>query len=206
MTNFESAARNTLLWRVPGQSLASQGHNERLVEMLDLFPTIVDLAGLPPLPTCQGLDQPPGVICLQGTSYAAEFATTNESTRITDGSGNNVSGADSGGGLHAAIVDAKEYAFTQWPFPKWGNRTALRMGYTVRTMDGYRLTEYVYYNLDVFRGEWRQGTDDVELYDYNTDPWETTNHASSESYAPIVNRLRAVLRQQYAPDLATAMA
>ena len=61
MTNFESATRNTLLWRVPGQSTSSQGRNNRLVEMLDLFPTLVELAGLPPIPQCTGLDQPTSV-------------------------------------------------------------------------------------------------------------------------------------------------
>ena len=43
VTNFEHATRNTLLWRVPGQTAASQGRNARYVEMLDFFPTVVEL-------------------------------------------------------------------------------------------------------------------------------------------------------------------
>ena len=68
MTNFEKATRNTLLWRVPGQPQSSQGRNNRDVEMVDFFPNVVELMGLPAIPKCTGLDQPPTVTCLQGDS------------------------------------------------------------------------------------------------------------------------------------------
>ena len=35
-------------------------------------PTLVELAGIAPVPPCKG-DQSPSVHCLQGTSYASEF-------------------------------------------------------------------------------------------------------------------------------------
>ena len=35
-----------------------------MIEALDLFPTLVDLAGVAPLPACEG-DQPPTVNCVQ---------------------------------------------------------------------------------------------------------------------------------------------
>merc|ERR1712226_1714470 len=73
MTNFEKATRNTLFWHVPGQPSESQGRNHRLVEMVDFFPTAIDLMGLPTIPKCTGVDQPPTVECLQGSSYADEF-------------------------------------------------------------------------------------------------------------------------------------
>lgn len=177
MTNFETAARNTLLWRIPGQSEASQGLNNRMVEMVDLFPTLVELAGLPPLPKCEGLDQPPSMTCVQGVSYASEF------------------------GL-AGIAPAapKKYAFTQWPYPRWGNQTTFRMGYTVRSADGHRYTEYVPYNRLHFKGHWTESSDDPELYDYNVDPYETMNLAFNTSYAEVVAELKAVLRKQFAPS------
>ena len=71
------------------------------------------------------------------------------------------------------------------------------MGYTVRSDDGFRFTNYVKYNEGVHRGEWLQGTDDAELYDYNIDPWETVNRASDPAYAAVVKRLSAVLREKY---------
>ena len=86
MTNYETAARNTLLWRVPG--LAEPGYTTRIVEMLDLFPTLVELAGLPSLPACVG-DPGPEVDCVEGVSYASAF------------------------GVGAAA--AREFAIHQWP-------------------------------------------------------------------------------------------
>jgi len=53
MTNFESATQNALLFRVPGQAPASQGRNTRMVESIDIFPTLVELARIAPLPTCE---------------------------------------------------------------------------------------------------------------------------------------------------------
>jgi len=173
-TNFESAARTTMMWRVPGQREESQGLNNRLVEIIDLFPTLVELAGLPALPKCEGVDQPPSVTCLQGESYASEFGLGNRSS------------------------EAKRYAFTQWPYAAWGNETSFRMGYTVRSVDGYRFTEYVPYDKETYRGSWTADSNDPELYDYTHDKWETTNFALNASYSDVVKELKAVLRQQYA--------
>ena len=115
--------------------------------------------------------------CVQGSSYAAEF-------------------------LPAASAPAppKQFAFTQWPYAKWGAEKRFRQGYTVRSVDGYRYTEYVYYNLTTFRGEWHSAGayDDIELYDYNLDKWETTNFAADASHAAVAARLRAALLAQYA--------
>ena len=184
MTNFETAARNTMLWRVPGQVDASKGLNQRVVESVDIFPTIVELAGLPALPACAGLDQPPTVHCVQGSSYAAEFLPAS-----------------------SAPAPPKALAFSQWPYPKWGPEKRFRQGYTVRSADGYRYTEYVDYNLTTFRGEWHSAAayDDTELYDYNTDRWETTNFAAEPSHAAVAARLRAALLKQYAPPGSAAL-
>lgn len=183
MTNFESATRSTLLWRVPGQSLASRGRNQRFVEMLDLWPTLTELAGLPALPACDGIDAPPTKACLQGESYAAEFAVTSSSP---------------------AGPAPKQHVFSQWPAPPSDNHNqtttnVLQMGYTVRSADGYRYTEYVPYNPYTHLGDWTdaKGMLDPELYDYNHDNWETTNVAANPLYARQVQALKSVLRNQY---------
>ena len=49
-TNFEVANRVPLVVRVPG-GLGGQ-RVSRLVELVDLFPTLVEAAGLPELPAC----------------------------------------------------------------------------------------------------------------------------------------------------------
>lgn len=176
MTNFETAARTTMMWRVPGQSTDSQGLNHRMVEIIDLFPTLLDLTGLPRLPKCEGIDQPPSAACLQGESYASEFGLP---------------------GLSPTV--AKRCAFTQWPYPPWGSQKQFRMGYTVPSSDGYRYTEYVPYSFTSFRGQWLAESEDPELYDYNCDPWETHNFAHNASYAGVVDELKDVLRRQYNP-------
>ena len=175
MTNFESATRNALLFRVPGQATASKGRNERMVESIDIFPTLVELAGIPALPACHGLDQPPTTACLQGESFASEFLTP-----------------------VAVVAAPKLYAFSQWPFPAWKNETVLREGYTVRSATGYRYTTYVPYSSATFTGNWSAPVGDEELYDYNTDRWETTNFAYNATYAPIVAEMRQILLDQYA--------
>ena len=106
MTNFESGVRNAMLWRVPGQREASKGLNTRFVESIDIFPTLIGLTKLPPLPKCQGIDQPPSVHCLQGESYAAEFLDTLDISAQASG----------------VAPPAKQYAFSQWPFPHCPSR------------------------------------------------------------------------------------
>ena len=185
MTNFEHATRNTLLWRVPGQAEASKGRNHRLVEMVDFFPTAIELMGLPKIAPCAGVDQPPAVLCLQGESYADEFIPAPA--------------------LQAPSPpkEPKLYAFSQWPYPiiESPGEKRFRMGYTVRGAGGYRLTQYVLYNRTSFRGDWTEEPthDDLELYDYNTDPHETTNQAANPTYSGVVKELRAVLKEQYNP-------
>ena len=174
MSNFESACHNTMLWRVPNQAPASVGKPMRITEAIDIFPTLVELAGVPPLPRCTGLDQPPTVDCVQGESYADLFLGT------------------------VAPRAPKAHAFSQWPYPKWGPQQKFRMGYTVRSAD-LRFTEYVPYLQ--FKGDWSNATaDDIELYDYRVDPHETANVARDPKYAAEVATLRGVLRAQYASE------
>ena len=89
------------------------GINKRIVESIDIFPTLIELASLPTLPQCEGIDQPPTTACLQGESYASEFVTGPSTAAVA--------ALGSGGG-----TPPKTYAFSQWPFPKWGNETGLR--------------------------------------------------------------------------------
>ena len=75
LRQFEKATRNTLLWRVPGQRDASKGRNNRMTEMIDFFPTVIDLVGVPKIPQCTGVDQPPTVLCLRYPSNQSMFKT-----------------------------------------------------------------------------------------------------------------------------------
>ena len=185
MTTFESATRNTLLMRVPGQSISSQGWiSDVLVESIDIFPTLIDLVDIPALPICAHRDDKPGERCLQGDSHAAFFQTNNANAK-------------------AGQQKKKKYAFSQWPTPAWPkNSTTLgfRMAYTVRSLAGYRVTEYVPYDPSQWIGDWdsSKATNDLELYDYNVDPFETTNCWNDSKYEKVLTELRSVLRAQFA--------
>lgn len=194
--------------------------------MVDFFPTLIELAGLPTLPTCQGVDKPPTVQCLQGISYAEEFSDVSRSAGALvdrhDGSA-----ADNGtDNVNVVVIEgdnskdthdtageadtAKKYAFSQWPQPP-GNPSSgvpfYRMAYSVRAATGFRLTEYVPYTLHNFSGVWSntsvdkekkgQEDNDLELYDYNSDPYETTNLARNETYTQTVLLLKQALRRQF---------
>lgn len=176
-----SGVRNALLWRVPGQSQASMGINNRFVESIDIFPTLVELTGLPAMPKCDGIDQPPTTPCVQGESYASEF----------------VADSAASGARALQSTAPKKYAFSQWPYPKWGNETRLREGYTIRSASGYRYTTYVPYDVNTFTGDWNAPLGDEELYDYNIDKWETTSFASHANYTQLKSELRAALIEQY---------
>merc|ERR1712146_455470 len=100
-------------------------------------------------------------------------------------------------------TSAKQNAFSQWPYPPnlSPGVNYFRMGYTVRSSDGFRWTEYVPYNTSTYRGVWSSGSTGAELYDYNLDPYETINQANNLSYSKVIARLKTVLRQQYAPEI-----
>ena len=65
-TNFEIAARAPLMVSVPG--LTDDGiRSDRLVEMVDIFPTLVEAAGFPPLDLCPA-DSGDVALCREGDS------------------------------------------------------------------------------------------------------------------------------------------
>ncbi|MFM9025745.1 MAG: sulfatase [Planctomycetaceae bacterium] len=51
-TNWEVATRVPLVFRVPGRGAAA--HTDAIVELLDIYPTLVELCGLPPPPGLEG--------------------------------------------------------------------------------------------------------------------------------------------------------
>ena len=195
-TNFETATRNTLMWRVPGGK--NSGKSNRLVEMVDLYPTLLELTGLPQMRSCVG-DEGPTSLCLQGESYASEF----------------INGAP--------VREAKKYAYTQWmygqihpgddsrgptierlqdedvaPYHVQDRKPVVphNIGYTVRSDAGYRLTEYYPYNHTTFSANWDGGMLAREFYDYNMDPLETVNQVHNSSYTSLINDMHTVMRAQ----------
>ncbi len=65
--NFDGATRTPLMLRIPGATDGGMVHNHP-VEFVDIFPTLVEAAGLPPMPLC-----PPNSarirVCREGSSF-----------------------------------------------------------------------------------------------------------------------------------------
>jgi len=171
-TNFDVAARAPLIIKVPG---ATNGgvRTDRLVEFVDIFPTLVEAAGFPTLDVCP--DNSNDVeLCTEGNSLVPlmEDPTTQE---------------------------WKSAIFYQYPRGRFVDHIPECMGYSIRT-DMYRYTEWVM--IEVLEGHdyeprWEQACRNefhYELYNLLEDPEENRNVARDESYGLTVVVLSDMLR------------
>ena len=141
-----------------------------LTEFVDLFPTLVEATGLPTLPVCPE-DSRNVTACHEGLSLIPLIKNPEEPW--------------------------KSAAFSQFRRIWNGHET---MGYTMKTMDGFRYTEWVKFN--VFEPEWNT-LYGVEWYDHSVDIEENYNVADEILYAHLKkslnNRLRAGWRHALPP-------
>lgn len=165
LTNFEGATHAPLIVATPDRQAA--GHRtDALVEFVDVFPSLCDLAGVP---------SPDG---LEGSSFAPLFADPARPWKAAAFSQYWRRGFDRYNVVPLAIPNPPGYD----QYPKEGV-----MGYTLRT-DRYRLT------LWHPTGQPDQVIA-TELYDYVADPEENENFAARPEYAERVRELTAMLRQ-----------
>ena len=129
-TNFEDATRVPFMLRVPG--VTDKGmRTSALVELIDIFPTITELAGIKVPPMCPVGDKQP-LACVEGTSLTPLLQNPN--------------------------MQFKKAAFSQYPRPAEGmtvipNKHPFNdsehdenvMGYSIR-VDQYRFTEWYRFN------------------------------------------------------------
>ena len=211
-TNFDLAVRIPLLFYVPGvtsprlppgetfpfQDALKTGPSaptttadrkpsplatNALVEAVDIYPTLAELAGVGVPPTC-----PPDpfkvAFCTEGASFAPLI--------------HNVSR------LPPSLVSGtwKKAVFSQYPRPSFEpskrtispslNQTRI-MGYSMRTVDGLRYTEWVTYDPASFSSNWSH-VHARELYDYGADPEGNFNLVQVPAYGTVVKRLAGQLR------------
>ena len=161
-TNFEVTTHAPMMVHVPG--LTDQGVTTRaLVEHVDIFPTLVEAAGLPELPLCDEQRSHLTLTCREGSSF-----------------------------LPLAKEPEKEWknaVFSQ--FPRHGIVIFDVMGYSVR-VDSARYTEWVGFNHTTFTPIWEH-INGTELYDHSKDPDENYNRADDPSYAKLRESLRKTL-------------
>ena len=161
-TNFELATHAPMMIRVPG--LTDRGIiTEQLTEFVDLYPTLVEAAGLKPIPLCPK-DSSKIAACTEGVSLVPLMKDPKRLWKMA--------------------------AFSQYPrFYISGN---IIMGYTMRT-DQYRFTEWVSYDGPKFEELGSIHMNSVELYDHKIDPEENTNRAFHEDYKKIKTELHKQL-------------
>jgi len=183
-TNFEVAARAPLMVHIPGVTDAGI-KTAKLVEFVDIFPTIVEAAGFDPLDTCP--------------------TNSNETSLCTEGSSLLPLMDD------PLTSDWKEAVFWQYPRGGWkedNTNIPECMGYSMRT-DQYHYTEWVQITFlgdNSYEPDWETVCDSneefqSELYDLSTDPEENVNIVGDDDQADIVAELSTRLRAGWRDEI-----
>lgn len=163
-TVFELATRAPMMVKVPGVTDSGMVTSQ-LVEFVDLFPTLVDLAGLPQMKLCPE-NSSQILLCTEGKSFVPLFTNPN-------------------------ITGWKNATFSQFPHGRNGRNGLDVMGYSIRT-DRYRYTEWATFKPHL-KPEWNK-LHGIELYDHGIDPEENRNWAQEPSYANLRSQLSKQLR------------
>ena len=125
---------------------------DKLVELVDLLPTLVEAAGFDPLETCPE-NSHEVQLCTEGSSL---IPLTKSPDRH----------------------DWKDAVFWQMPQKSFNDdELPTQMGYAIRTAE-YRYTEYVrikYPTKGDYAPDWEDPVDHEELYDLTIDPQENWN-------------------------------
>ena len=165
-SNFELANQAPMMIHIPGQT--DHGiETYALTEFVDLFPTLVEAAGLEQLDLCPE-DSSDVQLCREGESLIPLITNPDPSSN-----------------------EWKNAAFSQI---KTTHRSGdVVMGYSMRT-DRYRYTEWVYFNETENEPDWSVALYGTELYDHEIDQYENDNKANDASYAGTVSQLSQQLR------------
>ena len=167
-SNFELDARVPLLIAPPQNPHAGQ-RTRALVELIDLFPTLVELCGLPPV------------------AAAARAVTANAAARHSG-----LDGTSLGPILRNPAASVKPAAFTQHPRPSYYDREPDKlpqaMGCSVRTA-GVRYTEW---------RDWKTGAViGRELYADDDEPAETKSRVGDPALAAAQREAEELLRARF---------
>ena len=171
-TNLELGLHAPMMIHIPG--LTDDGIKSRkLVEFVDLFPTLVEAAGLPPMSVCpetNATHPDPLPTCREGMSLMPLITSTKPQW--------------------------KNYAFSQFK-PKDNSmknpEDNMVMGYSVRDTR-YRYIEWFRYNITTKETYMDQSVQN-ELYDHSEDQSNNINLASDENYSHIIAKCSQVIKK-----------
>lgn len=175
-----------------------------LSELVDIFPTVADLAGIPVPGRCP--KNSAGIIlCTEGSSLVQVIFNVSASiyqykNEVYYKSVSKLNGKNSSG--HNFIPHLKKAVFSQYPRPSDvpvanSDKPKLRdisiMGYSMRTKD-YRYIEWVTFNHSSFKMDWSE-IHARELYSHAQDSLEDSNLAGLKQYQAVVDTLSKLLHQ-----------
>nr|KAG5703218.1 hypothetical protein BaRGS_034129 [Batillaria attramentaria] len=192
--NYETSVRIPFLVRVPGvtdnndgfqsidlfnytaQDYGTTPSTKRPVELVDLFPTLAELAGLS-VPAMCPLNSSNVETCVEGASLVPLIREA---------------------ALNGSVA-WKDVAFSQYPrnWPNWS-----WMGYTMRTRQ-FRYTEWVSFDFSTFQADWSTiNVKELYLHDVNldgndVDVEEHLNEVDNPAYSGIVTDLAQKLRDNW---------
>ena len=180
-TNFEDATRVPFMLKVPG--VTDKGmRTKALVELIDIFPTLTELAGLPVPPLCPVNSKYP-LVCVEGTSLTPLLKDPTQQWKKAAFS------------QYSRPAAGMQVIPNEPPFDKTEHSENV-MGYTMR-VEQYRFTEWYRFNRTTatpnFTDIW--GT---ELYNH-TEPTvffndENINMAHQPDMQDLVKSLRKMLQ------------
>ncbi|XP_046381439.2 iduronate 2-sulfatase-like [Haliotis rufescens] len=161
-TDFEIATHAPMMVHVPG--LTDNGiMTEELTEFVDLFPTLVEAAGLTALDLCPE-NSTNVLVCSEGNSLVPLMKDP-------------------------ASPNWKKTVFSQYPRSADNGH---QMGYSMTTAK-YRYTEWVKFDMKpLYKPDWNK-VYGVELYDHIKDPEENYNLAYNSAEKKLVSELRKEL-------------
>jgi arylsulfatase A-like enzyme len=159
-----------------------------MVELIDLFPTLQDLAGFAVSPE------------LEGISQAALFAP--HSAAIAASPPRKVALAQ----FPRCVAPGSEPPSQYWDHNNCNSNTTDEytvMGHTMRTADGWRFTRWVKWNQTSREPEWSSQDFGEELYDFRGETllgdfdMQSDNLVADTAHAELVRQLRRQLEMEF---------
>lgn len=193
-SNFEVGLKVPLIIKLPNQRRGVVKSN--IVELVDIYPTVVDLLGLDKMKSCNRMSF---TTCTDGKSLTPLLSTTNTRTLSS------WTGGHTNNGSYHRINNPfarMEMAFSQYPRPGLyptmkpnSDRPKLSqiqiMGYTVR-LQRFRYTMWVKFNSSQFIADWSEVYAE-EFYDHWIDPHEKMNLSSRREFKYLMDMLRQIV-------------
>jgi arylsulfatase A-like enzyme len=199
-TLFENALRTALLIHVPWLPESFGSVRTELFELLDLFPTLQELAGFEVSAFQEGVSQAPLFHPKRSPEQKeGVWSPSPPSPR-------QVALAQ----FPRCVTPGSEPATQYWDHNNCNQDTTEQytvMGYTMRTESGWRYTRWVPWNQTTLTPEWSKGDYGEELYDFRGEglfgdfDMQSDNLAADEPMRGLVEQLRKQLQEEFTTSL-----